>query len=177
MLTVEQVKQIKYDLLTMRQRDVCIKYDLSSGLVCNIANGTRWGKVVVGKEHGPYGETSPKIIFNLEDWTIHAACPSFDPVIFFPERGQSTTPAKQICVDCPVSKECLDYALKNHQYYGIWGGLTEGERKQIKKAKRVGVCPSCKLIRLFFEKGAKKCDKCSGTTRQRRLGLVSSQES
>lgn len=126
-----------------------------------------------GRPIGPYGETSPKITLNLEDWTRNAACSVFEDLsIFFPERGASTTPARTICSKCPVWKNCLDYAVRNYQAFGIWGGLTEKERGQIKKAHKIAVCPGCKLIRLFFEKGAVKCDKCSNITQRKRLSLA-----
>lgn len=132
---------------------------------------------MTGRSAGPYGETSPKLVLNLEDWTRQAACSSLEDIsIFFPERGQNKegNEAKRICVSCPVRKPCLDYAVRNNQDIGIWGGLNEKERRYINKAKRIAICPGCKLVRLFFEKGAVKCDRCSGITKRKRLSLVSS---
>jgi len=51
-----------------------------------------------------------------------AACQNKSPKLFFPERGQSTRPAKKICAKCPVSCECADYANRTQTEYGIWGG-------------------------------------------------------
>lgn len=55
---------------------------------------------------------------------------------FFPERGQSTRPAKDICNDCDVREDCLEYALITKQKFGIWGGLAERERRRLRKARR-----------------------------------------
>ncbi len=61
-----------------------------------------------------------------------AVCAEIDPEIFFPEKGGSTKLAKKICRDsCELTEECLNYALKNHERFGIWGGLSERERRKV----------------------------------------------
>ena len=52
---------------------------------------------------------------------------------FFPEKGGSTREAKKVCMACEVRVECLDYALENDERFGIWGGLSERERRRLKK--------------------------------------------
>ena len=52
--------------------------------------------------------------------------------VFFPERGESAGPARQVCAACPVRQACLDYAITNRIAYGIWGGLTERERRALR---------------------------------------------
>jgi hypothetical protein len=52
--------------------------------------------------------------------------------VFFPERGESAEPARQVCAACPVRQPCLDYAISNRIVYGIWGGLTERERRALR---------------------------------------------
>jgi WhiB family transcriptional regulator, redox-sensing transcriptional regulator len=69
------------------------------------------------------------------DWMLEARCLDADPEAFFPEKGGSTREAKRICAACPVRDECLQYALDNDERFGIWGGLSERERR---RAKRVG---------------------------------------
>ncbi len=49
-----------------------------------------------------------------------------------PERGESAEPARQVCAACPVRQPCLDYAISNRIAYGIWGGLTERERRALR---------------------------------------------
>jgi WhiB family transcriptional regulator, redox-sensing transcriptional regulator len=69
-------------------------------------------------------------------WMLEARCLDADPEAFFPEKGGSTREAKRICAACPVRDECLDYALEHDERFGIWGGLSERERR---RAKRVSV--------------------------------------
>lgn len=67
-------------------------------------------------------------------WMAEADCAQTDPEAFFPERGGSTREAKKVCATCLVQAECLDYALDHDERHGIWGGLSERERRRIKKA-------------------------------------------
>ncbi len=66
-------------------------------------------------------------------WQADALCAQTDPEAFFPEKGGSTRDAKRICQGCEVKAQCLDYALANDERFGIWGGLSERERRNIKK--------------------------------------------
>lgn len=66
-------------------------------------------------------------------WQELALCAQTDPEAFFPEKGGSTREAKKICVNCPVRQECLEYALAHDERFGIWGGLSERERRKLKK--------------------------------------------
>ena len=67
-------------------------------------------------------------------WQENALCAQTDPEAFFPEKGGSTREAKRICVSCEVKVECLDYALANDERFGIWGGLSERERRRLRRA-------------------------------------------
>ena len=66
-------------------------------------------------------------------WQVDALCAQTDPEAFFPEKGGSTRDAKRICAGCDVRGECLDYALQNDERFGIWGGLSERERRKLKR--------------------------------------------
>lgn len=66
-------------------------------------------------------------------WQERALCAQTDPEAFFPEKGGSTREAKKVCVSCDVRSECLDYALENDERFGIWGGLSERERRKLKR--------------------------------------------
>ncbi|GMA88423.1 hypothetical protein GCM10025868_36730 [Angustibacter aerolatus] len=66
-------------------------------------------------------------------WQERALCAQTDPEAFFPEKGGSTREAKKVCVSCDVRSECLEYALANDERFGIWGGLSERERRRLKK--------------------------------------------
>lgn len=73
------------------------------------------------------------------NWQDRAACLRADPELFFPvgERARSDLDkiqaAKAFCVSCLVKEQCLEYALEKHEDFGIWGGMTEGERKALKR--------------------------------------------
>ncbi|ORM35863.1 WhiB family transcriptional regulator [Williamsia sp. 1135] len=71
---------------------------------------------------------------DIEDqWQDRALCAQTDPEAFFPEKGGSTREAKRICQGCEVRSECLEYALHKDERFGIWGGLSERERRRIKR--------------------------------------------
>lgn len=79
------------------------------------------------------------------DWWQHAACRSAEADLFFPisAKGQSQVDAaraKAVCERCPVCSECLDYALSTRQSHGIWGGMTEDERRLLAARLRTGSC-------------------------------------
>ena len=67
-------------------------------------------------------------------WRARARCHGVDPTQFFPERGQSTRPAKGFCAACPVAARCLAYALREHEVLGIFGGTSPGEHREIRRA-------------------------------------------
>lgn len=62
-------------------------------------------------------------------WVSEALCAQTAPDAFFPERGEATATAKRICNSCPVTRECLDWALANRERFGVWGGKSERERR------------------------------------------------
>ncbi|GAA4980009.1 WhiB family transcriptional regulator [Kineococcus glutinatus] len=66
-------------------------------------------------------------------WQELALCAQTDPEAFFPEKGGSTREAKRVCGSCEVRAECLEYALANDERFGIWGGLSERERRRLKR--------------------------------------------
>ncbi|RPK80450.1 MULTISPECIES: WhiB family transcriptional regulator [Streptomyces] len=77
----------------------------------------------------------------MENWRLHAACREEDPDLFFPigSTGPAvvqTAEAKAVCGTCPVQAACLEWALENGQDSGIWGGLSENERRALKRRSR-----------------------------------------
>ncbi|UYN82552.1 MAG: WhiB family transcriptional regulator [Microcella sp.] len=70
---------------------------------------------------------------NALAWQADALCAQTDPEAFFPEKGGSTRDAKKICTSCEVKTECLEYALQNDERFGIWGGLSERERRKLRR--------------------------------------------
>ena len=70
-------------------------------------------------------------------WRELAACRGADLGLFFPGRGESAEPARRVCARCPVREPCLDYALRHGITHGIWGGLTERDRRTL-RTRHVG---------------------------------------
>lgn len=96
-------------------------------------------------DHGKVLGTSGQLVsesldrlsgFTPEPWTQDALCAQTDPDAFFPEKGGSTRDAKTICRECDVTEDCLLYALRNDERFGIWGGLSERERRKLKRGGR-----------------------------------------
>ena len=75
----------------------------------------------------------PQEELDLATWQDRALCSQTDPEAFFPEKGGSTREAKKVCLGCDVRVECLEYALANDERFGIWGGLSERERRRVKR--------------------------------------------
>lgn len=63
-----------------------------------------------------------------------ALCAQTDPEVFFPDKGGSARAAKRICQTCGVKDLCLEQALIRDERFGIWGGLSEQERRRLKRA-------------------------------------------
>jgi WhiB family transcriptional regulator, redox-sensing transcriptional regulator len=70
-------------------------------------------------------------------WQKSANCLGVDPDLFFPERGGTTREAKEVCRSCVVKQECLEYALNNGEKFGVWGGLSERERRRLRRRRNV----------------------------------------
>ena len=68
-------------------------------------------------------------------WQERSLCAQTDPEAFFPEKGGSTRDAKRVCAACLVRQECLDYAMDNDERFGIWGGLSERERRRLRRER------------------------------------------
>ena len=69
-------------------------------------------------------------------WHADAPCAGIDPDLWFPEKGGTTEPAKEICAQCLVRADCLDYALDTGERFGIWGGASERERRRLQRTLR-----------------------------------------
>jgi WhiB family transcriptional regulator, redox-sensing transcriptional regulator len=105
------------------------------GLVTTSPRG-RWA----GAGSGSFGveEAQSMDVWAVDDggalnWQERALCAQTDPEAFFPEKGGSTREAKKVCLSCDVRGECLEYALAHDERFGIWGGLSERERRKLKK--------------------------------------------
>jgi WhiB family transcriptional regulator, redox-sensing transcriptional regulator len=75
------------------------------------------------------------------DWRRHASCRHCSPDLFFPAgttgaAEHEIAAAKAVCAECPVQSQCLRFALRTGQAYGIWGGTTEDERIMLRRLTR-----------------------------------------
>lgn len=82
-------------------------------------------------------------VVSFESWQHRGACRGPHSTVFFPppqferkqERAAREQRAKEICTDCPVVQDCLDYALSIREPHGVWGGLTEVERRVLVESR------------------------------------------
>ena len=75
-------------------------------------------------------------------WHDLARCAETDPEMFFPDKGESVRPAKRVCAGCEVQAECLQDALDRGERFGVWGGLSERERRVLaSQPSPVRSCP------------------------------------
>ena len=70
-------------------------------------------------------------------WENEANCRGVNPSLFYPERGVSTSQAKEVCESCQVKDQCLESAVQRGEKFGIWGGLSERERREIRRDRRL----------------------------------------
>ena len=99
------------------------------------------------------GRTATIRKFQPMPWRQHAACTGTTRN-FYPERGENTDQAKQICRTCPAQTECLNYALDNGERLGIWGGMSERERRK-ERSRRRGI-----RLAAAARSGLKWCPRC-----------------
>lgn len=69
-------------------------------------------------------------------WRQHAACRGLDVEVFYPSTDELAEEAKVVCAECPVRQPCLEHALSGRERDGVWGGLTERERRRILRQRR-----------------------------------------
>lgn len=71
-------------------------------------------------------------------WMANGLCREVDPDLFFPEYGANVTKhARKVCASCFVQDKCLDYALAHPGILGVWGGMSERERRAVSKQRSV----------------------------------------
>lgn len=71
------------------------------------------------------------------NWDDEAGCRGIDPDVFFPDRpSDPALAAKAICRGCPVRTQCLEFALATRLDHGVWGGLTELERRSLRRSRQ-----------------------------------------
>ena len=74
----------------------------------------------------------------LNEWHAEAACKGADTNLFFPGQGESLEPALLYCRMCPVASECLEEAFRNGERHGVYGGMSERDRRLERRRRRKG---------------------------------------
>ena len=83
-----------------------------------------------------HGHTAPTPV--AESWHDLAACGETSTELFYPPSGAGSGPAKAVCARCPVRAACLDHALVVGERHGVWDGLTEDERRALRRQRAEG---------------------------------------
>jgi WhiB family redox-sensing transcriptional regulator len=90
------------------------------------------------------------VILQPVAWQAEAICADLDDLeadkIFFPERGGSSKAARALCAECPARAPCLEYALDNKEAFGIWGGTSERERREL-RCSGSSISATCASVR------------------------------
>jgi len=81
-----------------------------------------------------------------QNWQDLANCLGVDADLFFPERGASTREAKEVCRNCFVQDDCLEYALQNGEKFGIWGQMSERERRRIRRQRAIRLVDGPQIV-------------------------------
>lgn len=99
-----------------------------------------------------------------EDWRDNALCAQIDPELFFPDKGGSSREAKLVCSLCPVQTDCLQHALTARERFGVWGGLSERERRSVERCHRSPVitasCGTPAGATRHYKHGESLCQPC-----------------
>lgn len=72
----------------------------------------------------------------VENWRQRSACSGLDTEMFFPASDAEAAAAQAVCATCPVRDQCLEWALVTRQEDGVWGGLTDNERRRLRRRRR-----------------------------------------
>ena len=76
------------------------------------------------------------VTYDPNEWREQAACRDLDTSTFFPETDEEAAAAIAVCATCPVREACLEFALVTRQDDGVWGGMTEVERKRLRRRRQ-----------------------------------------
>ena len=91
------------------------------------------GYSIMGNPQHPTTAGLQALVGLIPEWMSEAACAQIDSDPWFPEKGGSTREVKKICAACPVQTQCLKYALDHDERFGVWGGMSERERRRLKR--------------------------------------------
>ncbi len=95
-------------------------------------------ELVALMQPGAYTVSLLDVLTARPAWHADAACREHPEVVFFPELGQSSAPAKAVCERCLVRDECRAHALADPTLNGVWGAMSEPERREARKVRSAG---------------------------------------
>lgn len=101
-----------------------------------------------------------------DSWRDQANCLGMDPDLFFAHRGESVEEARAVCMACEVRVDCLEYAITNGEKLGLWGGLTERQRRALRakrRRERLGLGPVkvCIVCGAGIDRRSVRCFDCA----------------
>jgi len=103
-----------------------------------VAGAQGGGEVTTSRGiRGTGGEIREVFKDRQEPWRDSAACKGVNPAVFFPEQGGSAERAMRFCWSCPVTEQCLEFALRAGFRDGVWGGMNPRQRRLIKRQRLV----------------------------------------
>lgn len=109
------------------------KYGVSYSLVAQRIYESGVRELVERKRPKPPSEPTPQ---PSTEWMNDRACIGRPPEMFFPTSASEAVLAKRVCAHCPVREQCLEFALANHEKYGIYGGMGVKQRNKLQAARR-----------------------------------------
>ena len=122
--------------------DIASRYGVQVRTVSTLLNDAGWSRD--GHPHQPKPRSQPLFVHDDQPWAEQALCAQIGGDAWFPDKGTPDEPqtnpvslkdAKRVCLACPVRTPCLDYALKHDERFGVWGGLSERERRRLKRQR------------------------------------------
>lgn len=93
-------------------------------------------------------------------WMVDAACKGMDPEFFFPGRGERTDHIVAFCAECPVRDDCLQHALETRELHGYWGGVSERERRKMRRGRQRPACGTENGYSSHRRHGEDACGPC-----------------
>lgn len=89
-----------------------------------------------GAAHGTTAADLLDLLLSRPAWMADAACREHPELDFFPSRGQTRlTDLRDVCRGCLVRTECLDFSIDSREMFGVWGGLSERERRKVRQLR------------------------------------------
>src|SRR5699024_9889577 len=87
----------------------------------------------------PVGLPSEGHMVEDRSWIEQATCREADPDRFFVRGAAQARAVQRLCARCPVQEDCLEYALANEIDFGVWGGMTERQRRSLQRRRYANV--------------------------------------